>query len=158
MSTETNTDIRDRHVNVLLHEVSLLASKLFNRQIRDVGLTRTQWHVLYLLHENDGLSQTELADHLTMTKPSLGHVVDRLVEGGWVERAEDVTDRRVKRVYLTEKIGPHLKPLEQIVEDLGNATTKGLTQAQKKSFAELLAIAYENLLAVNEQGFSDDEK
>ena len=158
MTMKTSENVRARHVNVLLHEVSLLASKLFNRRIRDIGLTRTQWHVLYLLHEHDGLSQTELADHLTMTKPSLGHVVDRLVEGGWVQRRDDSTDRRVKRVYLTEKIGPLLKPLEQIVEDLGNATTKGLTQAQKKSFAEFLAIAYENLLAVNEEGLTDDEK
>ena len=157
MTTKTNNKVRERHVNVLLHEVSLLASKLFNRRIRDVGLTRTQWHVLYLLHEHDGLSQTELADHLTMTKPSLGHVIDRLVEGGWVERAEDSADRRVKRVYLTEKIGPLLKPLEQIVEDLGNATTKGLTEAQKKSFAGFLAIAYENLLEVNEDGFTDTD-
>ncbi len=155
MAFETNRKVRERHVNVLLHEVSLLASKLFNRRIRDVGLTRTQWHVLYLLHEQDGLSQTELADHLTITKPSLGHVVDRLVEGGWVERTEDSTDRRVKRVYLTEKIGPFLRPLEQIVEELGNATTKGLTQAEQKSFAGFLAVAYENLLAVTEENVTD---
>ena len=155
MAIDTNRKVRERHINVLLHEVSLLASKLFNRRIRDVGLTRTQWHVLYLLHEQDGLSQTELADHLTITKPSLGHVVDRLVEGGWVERAEDSTDRRVKRVYLTEKIGPLLRPLEQIVEELGNATTKGLTQAEKESFAGFLAVAYENLLAVTEENVTD---
>ena len=152
---ETNDKIRERHVNVLLHEVSLLASKLFNRQIREVWRTRTQWHVLYLLHEHDGLSQTELADHLTMTKPSLGHVVDRLVDGGWVERAEDSADKRVKRVYLTEKIGPLLQPLEQIVEDLGNVTTKGLTESQKRDFVGFLAIAYENLLSVNEESPSN---
>lgn len=155
MAIDTNRKVRERHINVLLHEVNLLASKLFNRRIRDVGLTRTQWHVLYLLHEQDGLSQTELADHLTITKPSLGHVVDRLVERGWVERAEDSTDRRVKRVYLTEKIGPLLSPLEQIVEELGNATTKGLTQTEKKSFAAFLAVAYENLLEVTEENVTD---
>ena len=64
-------------------------------------------------------------------------------------------DRRVKRVYLTEKIGPLLRPLEQIVEELGNATTKGLTQAEKESFAGFLAVAYENLLAVTEEDLSD---
>ncbi|MGK0224457.1 MAG: DNA-binding MarR family transcriptional regulator [Limisphaerales bacterium] len=70
----SSLNVRERSLTVLIYEVGLLAVKLFNRQIKEVGLTSSQWHVVYLLYEHDGQTQTELADHLTMAKPPLGKV------------------------------------------------------------------------------------
>ncbi len=138
-------NVRERALTVLIHEVGLLAVKLFNRQIKEVGLTSSQWQVLYLLYEHDGQTQTELADHLTMAKPPLGKIVDRLEEDGWVVRKDDPQDRRAKRVFLTQKVTPLITPLEKIVGDIGDTTTRGLTNAERVAFTGFLEIALQNL-------------
>ncbi len=142
----TAPTVRERHLTVLIHEIGLLASKLFNRQIKEVGLTRSQWHLLYLLYEQDGQTQTELADHLTMAKPPLGKIVDRLEEDGWVIRKDDPQDRRAKRVFLTQKVNPLITPLEKIVDGIGDTTTRGLTAAEVHAFKGFLEIAFKNLM------------
>lgn len=142
----TAPTVRERHLTVLIHEIGLLASKLFNRQIKEVGLTRSQWHLLYLLYEQDGQTQTELADHLTMAKPPLGKIVDRLEEDGWVVRKDDPQDRRAKRVFLTDKVNPLITPLEKIVDGIGDTTTRGLTETEVLAFKGFLEIAFKNLM------------
>jgi len=142
----TAPTVRERHLTVLIHEIGLLASKLFNRQIKEVGLTRSQWHLLYLLYEQDGQTQTELADHLTMAKPPLGKIVDRLEEDGWVIRKDDPQDRRAKRVFLTQKVNPLITPLEKIVDGIGDTTTRGLTETEVLAFKGFLEIAFKNLM------------
>ena len=136
---------RERSLTLMVHEVGLLAVKLFNRQIKNVGLTSSQWHVLYRLYEHDGQTQTELADHLTMAKPPLGKIVDRLEEDGWVIRRDDPQDRRAKRVFLTQKVTPLITPLEKIVDEIGDTTTRGLTDAERLAFIGFLEIALQNL-------------
>lgn len=144
--------VRERTLTVLIHEVGLLAVKLFNRQIKDVGLTSSQWHVLYLLHEHDGQTQTELADHLTMAKPPLGKIVDRLEEDGWVVRRDDPQDRRANRVFLTQKVTPLITPLQKIVDEIGDTTMRGLTKAERRAFIGFLEIALQNLTEADEKG------
>ncbi|MDH3640750.1 MAG: MarR family transcriptional regulator [Gammaproteobacteria bacterium] len=136
--------LRERHLNVLIHEISLMVSRTFNRRVKEAGLTRSQWHVLYLLHEGDGQTQTEIAEHLAMAKPPVGKIVDRLEGDGWVERRDDPRDRRANRVFLTEKVMPLISPLESVVDEIGDITTRGLNKADREAFARFLHIAHQN--------------
>ena len=136
---------RERTLTGIISEISLMATRIFNRRVKDVGLTRTQWQVLYLLYQHDGQTQTELADTLTMAKPPLGKVVDRLEEDGWVERRDEPKDRRAKRVFLTEKVTPLIGPLERIVDEIGDITTNGLSNTDREAFIKFLHAAHRNL-------------
>jgi len=142
---KASNQFKDRQLNVVIHEIGLVTAKLFNRRVKEVGLTRAQWYVLYLLNEEDGLKQTELADRLSMTKPTLGNIVDLLEADDWVIRKPDRKDRRAKRVFLTSKIEPLIQPLEEIMDEIRAITTRGLTAEQQRIFSECLVIAYENL-------------
>ena len=133
-----------------IHEVSLMISRIFNRRVKDVGLTRVQWQTLYLLYSRDGLTQTELADGLAMAKPPLGKVVDRLEEEGWVERRDDPTDRRAKRVFLTEKVSPLIPQLELLVDEIGAIAMNGISQADRIALVSLLEAVHTNLTAAAE--------
>ena len=133
-----------------IHEVSLMISRIFNRRVKDVGLTRVQWQTLYLLYSRDGLTQTELADGLAMAKPPLGKVVDRLEEEGWVERRDDPTDRRAKRVFLTEKVAPLIPQLKLLVDEIGSIAMNGISQADRIALISLLEAVHTNLTAAAE--------
>ena len=46
------------------------------------GLTVTQLRLLGHLHEQEGLSNAELADRLSVTRPSVSALLERLERGG----------------------------------------------------------------------------
>ena len=143
---------RERTLTGAIHEISLMLSRIFNRRVKEVGLTRSQWQILYLLYEHDGKTQTELAEILTMAKPPLGRVVDRLEKDGWVERRDDSKDRRIKRVFLTQKVAPLIEPLQQIANDIDDIATRGMKPTDRKAFTRLLRIAHQNLTGEADAG------
>ena len=129
---------------VQVHELSLTFSKLFNRRVKHLGLTRAQWQVLKALYSDDGRTQTQLADELTMATPPMGKIIDKLEAGKWVARKTDPKDRRVKRIFLTSKVDPLMGPLRDHVEDLRKIATRGMTKSEEKHLYILL-----NQLQVN---------
>jgi MarR family transcriptional regulator, transcriptional regulator for hemolysin len=140
---------QEQPVSTLIHEISLMVARLFNRQVKEMGLTHTQWQVLYLLYMNGEQTQTSIADTLMMTKPPLGKVVERLEAAGWVERSDDASDRRAKVVRLTAKIDPLLQSLELLVEDIGSKATHGMTGKEAEQLYKLLKRVHGNLTKEN---------
>ena len=57
----------------------------FDRRVRRIGLTRSQWQVLSLLHRRPGVSQSELAEMLEVERATAGRMIDRLEQKGWVQ-------------------------------------------------------------------------
>ena len=136
-------------MSTLFHEISLMVARLFNRQVKEMGLTRTQWQVLYLLYMQGEQSQTYIADTLMMANPPLGKVVERLESGGWITRRDDDKDRRAKLVRLTPKIQPMLNSLESLVDDIGGIATRGMSKKEAAQFYKLIKLAHANLMAEN---------
>jgi DNA-binding MarR family transcriptional regulator len=63
--------------------------------------------VLRVLLDSDGLKSSEVAARGWSSPGTLTSVVDTLVRDGYVERRSDASDRRVVRLYVTEK-GRHV--------------------------------------------------
>jgi len=141
--------LEQQPVSTLFHEISLMVARLFNRQVKEMGLTRTQWQVLYLLYMQGEQSQTYIADTLMMANPPLGKVVERLESGGWITRRDDDKDRRAKLVRLTPKIQPMLNSLESLVDDIGGIATRGMSKKEAAQFYKLIKLAHANLMAEN---------
>ena len=91
----------DEYIGYVLSDVARLIRTVFDRRVRDIGLTRAQWLVLTRLYRRPGASQTELADMLEVDRASAGRMIDRMQKNGWVERRADNGDRRINRLYLT---------------------------------------------------------
>jgi MarR family transcriptional regulator for hemolysin len=142
---KTTSTKHDTHLTVAFHEIALMVARLFNGEVRHIGLTRSQWQVLHQLYSLDGQTQTDLAEALYMEKPPLGKLIDRLEHDGWVTRKEDAKDRRAKRVFLTKKVYPLIEPLEGIVEQIGETAMKGFSTSDRKAFESLLRRTHENL-------------
>ena len=55
---------QDNTFAYLLHDVTRLLRKHFDRRAAPLGLTRSQWRALKAIHRHPGVSQAELADLL----------------------------------------------------------------------------------------------
>jgi DNA-binding MarR family transcriptional regulator len=69
----------------------------------DGGLSLSQFEVLAHVHFGGGITQSELAERLLVTKGNVCGLLDRLEIAGLVVRQSDPSDRRANRLYLTPK-------------------------------------------------------
>lgn len=72
-------------------------------RIRALGLSIPQFDLLSTLTEGEGISQSELAERLYVTKGNVSGLVDRLVQAGLVERRAIAGDRRSYAMHLTSE-------------------------------------------------------
>jgi MarR family transcriptional regulator for hemolysin len=147
MSSRSGLDASEveRSLLTAIHEASLLGSRLFNRAVRDIGLTRTQWMVLYRLYLEGEQSQTEIASSLSIAKPPLGKVIDLLERDGWLTRKQNPADRRENLVSLTDKIVPLIAPLSERVANISREALLGTTPKQQQIFIQVLERVNKNM-------------
>jgi len=70
------------------------------RRRRASASPRAQWAVLSKVERSEGMKQSELAELLEMQPITLTRLIDKLCDSDWIERRNDASDRRVKRLYL----------------------------------------------------------
>ena len=140
-----------RNFGFLIHDVARLLRNTFDRRVKSLGLTRSQWWVLNHLFRNEGVTQAELADTMDVERPTLGRLLDRLEAKGWVRREEDARDRRAKRVYLTEETEPLIKSMRAVAAGVRRDAVAGLSAEQQQVFVDTLLTVKTNL-AVPENG------
>src|SRR3954464_12030023 len=66
-----------RTIGFLISDVARMMRSAFDRRVRRLGLTRSQWLVLSLLHRRPGVSQSELAEMLEVEPAAAGRMIDR---------------------------------------------------------------------------------
>jgi MarR family transcriptional regulator for hemolysin len=135
----------ERNFGFLLHDVSRLMRTVFDRRGRDLGLTRSQWWVLTMLYAKEGVTQSELAHFMDLEKPTLGRLLDRLQEKQWIERKPDSFDRRVNRLYLTEKVQEVMRALRKTAADVRKDAVGDMTEKERESFIDTLIKIKNNL-------------
>ena len=66
-------------------------------------LSFSQMKALHYLHEQDDVSVKALGEQLGLSMGAMSRAADELVQRGLMDRTEDPTDRRIKRLRLTKK-------------------------------------------------------
>lgn len=61
------------------------------------------WRVLGALRGGDGFTMSEMSTAMAIPPPTLTRIVDKLVDGGFVLRRVDATDRRRVLIYLSAR-------------------------------------------------------
>lgn len=140
-----NNPPRDLTPIVLLQDTARLMRRRVDLRARALGLTYAQVRALGLLARDEGASQATLADRLELEPISLCRLVDRLEEGDWVRRQDDPSDRRINRLYLTEKARRLIAGLRLLGEEVQAEALTGLSDDQKARLTESLAAIRANL-------------
>jgi DNA-binding MarR family transcriptional regulator len=119
--------------------------KRFDARVRDSGLTRAQWQVLAMLRVQEGVNQAALAEALDLEPITIGRLIDRMEEAGWVERRPDAADRRVHRLYITARTRPMMVQFERVADGLLDEAFSGLNQGEREGLLDLLVRIRGNL-------------
>lgn len=127
-----------RTIGFLIADVARMMRSAFDRRVRRIGLTRSQWQVLSVLHWRPGLSQSELAEMLEVERATAGRMIDRLEQKGWVTRRRDPGDRRTWRLHLTAEAEAVQAEMGQIAAEMIDDAMAALRPGERAALTEML--------------------
>ena len=101
---QPDADNYDLHgaVGHLLRRSQQRAVDLFVEEVGEDGPTPRQFAVLLSVHQNPGISQTDLVRMTGIDRSTLTEILRRLGRRGLVRRERQAEDRRTNALHLTE--------------------------------------------------------
>ena len=136
-----------RNFGFLVHDVSRLVKRRFDRKARQTGLpiTRRQAAVVLYITRNEGVSQAEVAAWLDMEPIALVRMLDKLHEEGLVERRAHPTDRRVRTLWLTAAARPVVTQILAINKAIRNEAFAGMPPDARDTVIDIFSGIKDNL-------------
>jgi len=117
-------------------------------QLSPMGLKACHASYLMEICENPGISQEGLARKICINKSNIARQAVVLEEEGFITRTPCTADKRVMKLYPTEKAYALLPQIQQILRCWADHITEDLTEEEIALFASLLdkmktrAVAY----------------
>jgi len=137
----------DKRFGFLISDVGRLCSKRFDELAKSsLDLTRAQCRALaYLSHFGD-VNQARLADLLEVAPISAGRLLDRMEEGGWIERFSNPDDRRERT--MTAKAEGALGKARRVGDSVAAEALAGLDADERAQLISLLRRVRVNLSTI----------
>ena len=149
---EPHTTDWELRLGFLIHDVSRLRRSAFDRCLKPLNVTRSQWWVLAYLSREDGMTQSQLAEELDLGKVAVGGLIDRLEKTGLVRREADASDRRVNRVFLEPKSQQLITQMRKVSHRMNEQILIGLDDPQLEAAATTLDAMKGNILSYLQSG------
>jgi DNA-binding MarR family transcriptional regulator len=141
--------------DLLLYRIYRLSSVAGAMMVRlcegSYGITRREWRILALLHGNDGLTPSAMAEKVQLDRARTSRAIGALVKKKLIVRTPAVADRRVAQLAMTtqgKKVYAELMPQ---VQDINQRILATLTDEESAQFRHSL-----DRLRVGAQGLYDE--
>jgi DNA-binding MarR family transcriptional regulator len=144
MSAENTTPVRTPCLCLALRRASRAVSRLYDEELRLVGLRTTQYSVLRLLRDAGEVRQRDLGELTVHEETTLTRTLRPLVGAGWVSvRAGQ--DRREKWLKITQKGRAKLEEARphwvQAQEKMKSLVSEGVWQNLLNVLPEVVSLA-----------------
>ena len=129
---------RHRSPGHVINYLARLFAKALYRRIGVHGITRGQFPVLLVLWEQEGPTQSELAERLAVEQPTMAGTLKRMERDGLIRRVPDPADRRQARIHLTGRGRQLEEVLTTSARETNAVALQGLSAADT---ARLMSLA-----------------
>lgn len=106
-------------------------------QAAGYDLTPVQFAALDAIHSHPSTDQARVAELIAYDRATIGGVIDRLEQKGWIHRVVNERDRRARELSLTAEGARVWEGLLPIVRSLQVEILQPLSSADRASFLKL---------------------
>ena len=129
----------------LINKLARAMALEMDRRLRAYDVTLSQWFVLKQLWRQEGRSQVELQELLSLERATVNGLIQRMTRSGLIQCHPDPDDRRVQRIFLTER-GRNLQQITPSLEqEMYARTLEGFSDDERTFFIRLLTRALHNI-------------
>ena len=132
----------------ILREIGMIARALdsiANIEFKEFDLTRGQYLYLIRICENPGISQEKLAEMIKVDRTTASRAIKKLEANGFIEKRIDSANRKIKRIFPTEK-GNEISPnISRENEHSERVALQGLSEDESALLLGLLQKVRKNV-------------
>jgi DNA-binding MarR family transcriptional regulator len=135
-------NINDWQLLATFSQIFRTVSDSFTDQI---DMHRGQSMMLCTVREREGMTQSEIAEQLSIQGATVSNMLQKMEEAGLVIRQRDTDDNRLVRVYLTETGRQKEAAIHEQFGAMQDEIFKGVSEADRCRFREMLQQVIVNL-------------
>ncbi|WP_448522631.1 MarR family winged helix-turn-helix transcriptional regulator [Pseudothermotoga sp.] len=128
---------------------------ILHRELEKHGIHPGQPPMIMIISKHEGMTQNQIAEKLNLRPATVAIMLRRMEKAGLIHRKQDETDRRLQRVYLTEKGKSHCDFLKQQMQRMEIVATQGFSKEEKLQLTNFLDRIIVNL-RTHARGDSND--
>ena len=117
-----------------------LNRQLYVRLASEGGGPQGRTIVLGMLAAHEGITQRDLAEKLHLARPTVTVMLQKMQQGGLIERWADPDDQRLTRIKLTDAGREQAQALGKAYTNLIDSTFGMLSTTDRTEFARLLGL------------------
>ena len=129
----------------LIHDAARLMRRRFEARASGFGLSAAQWRLLVRVTKEEGVAQARLAELLEIEPISVSRLIDRMEDGGWIERRSDAADRRVRMIFPTQKSRDAYASVKSLAGAVYEHALTGLSPRERDILVKALNTIIDNL-------------
>lgn len=119
--------------------------------LEEVGVYPGQPPMLFILNKEDGQSQKEIAARLNLKPSTITVMLKRMEKANLVVRKQSEGDRRISRVYITEKGRQICRQANKVMKNIEEECFGHFTKEEKTILKKLLTQMKDNLASVSDK-------
>lgn len=127
-------------------------------RLQERGIDMSHADFLLALSLDEGMTQQDLSRELFVSKAAVARTTKNLCEKGIVRRVADERDKRVHRLYFTEKGAALVPVIKEIFDELIGQYTSVFEEDERAEFKRLSLKALAHMRrTIEDQALSDKE-
>jgi DNA-binding MarR family transcriptional regulator len=127
-----------KYICYKLSRVMRKINRYYESNLSHYGLTPSQFYVLSVVWENNGLKFKDLAKRLEMDGSTLTSILDRMERQDLVERRDDPEDRRSLLVFLKDKAHQNIAEITYLAEKMDQEIKGRFSEDEYATFERVL--------------------
>jgi DNA-binding MarR family transcriptional regulator len=132
----------------ILREIGMIARALdsiSNIEFKECDLTKGQYLYIVRICENPGIIQEKLAEMIKVDRTTAARAIKRLEMNGFIEKKDDEHNKKIKKLYPTEK-GKSVYPFIIREHEYSNMVAlKGFSEKEGETIFQLLQRVRKNI-------------
>src|SRR5829696_1373253 len=129
----------------LLAQLSQAYRGLSDTFMDQIGMHRAQATLLCRLFVQDGMTQSEIAEQLSVQGATVTNMLQRMEETGLVTRRRDPDDNRLVRVYLTDVGRKQERAITEQFMRVEQAVFEGLDPQDRAMLRRVMKLMLSNM-------------
>ena len=126
------------HIMGNFNITSRCASAYRDEMLSEFGLTDAQYPYVLRVTRSPGITQDELSRQLCIHKSNVARQVAILEQNGFLSRAEDSSDRRIRHLYPTEKATELIPKIREVLRAWNKFVMADLSEEEYSLLENLL--------------------
>ncbi len=123
----------------LIRRLNQISTTVFHQHVKEAGydMTPVQFAAMQALRTNPDIEQAQISALIAYDRATIGGVIDRLEQKGYISRTISSRDKRARECRLTQLGEKVIQEVSPIVEALQHQILNGLNENEYSQFLAL---------------------